>query len=77
MASSLLCSSLTFHFELSHKVQPNRVAPLFSSHVEAELQRPAEGEGGGVHELGGGSENTEGAAQGGAGAAGGQVRYSP
>lgn len=66
LRSSLQCFS----------VQSNNISSA-CSHVQAELHRPAEGEGGGVHRRRGRSENTEGAAQGGAGAAGGQVRYSP
>lgn len=41
------------------------------------LQRSAEGEGGGAHQLGGGFKEAGGAAQGGAGAAGGQVWHLP
>lgn len=53
-------------------------ALLFSySRVVAVLQASGEGEGGGARQLGRGPEEAGGAAQGGAGAAGGQVWLSP
>lgn len=48
-----------------------------SSHIDTVLQRSAEGEGGGACQFAEGLEDTGGAAQGGAGAAGAQVWHSP